>query len=1276
MKRLLLVSSFSFLTSVLLAQNVNIPDAAFKAALVADHTINTNMDMEIQVAEASAYAGTIELASAGISNLTGIEAFTNVTLIDVGGNNLTTIDVSQNTQITRIDVGENNLTTIDLSSNTLLEIIDVANMNLGSLDVTSNTALTSMNASAAGLNTVNLGSLPNLSVLNLTDNNLNSVDLSGLPLLHTFVIEGNNLTSLDLTNNPQVSLVDAQENNLSTIDLTGSPAISFLQVAGNSLTELDLSQNTALTQLRVADNDISFLDLRNNTQLAIVFLSENDLSYLDVSQNTLITDLRVQDNQLLSLDLRNNSSLEKLFAHDNDLIYLNVQNGNNNNVTFFDAQNNPDLKCITVDDVAFAQANFTMIDSGSGFGLDCAKDKFDCPTITEIQAAELTTGFYRVTHATDPVEINTGSILFYKTDEDRYGKMLIRKIEPIANYRVTIDYVTYNNDGTVFSSGDGLVIRGTFGADLDDGTESGAGEDRDFNWSRNNTTNTTFFTNGGTFAIFSGYINIPDANFKAGLVGNASINTDGDAEISCAEAKAFSNTIGIDNAGITDATGIESFANIQNLFLRNNDISSIDITNNTLIRNLDLQGNQLTTLDLTKNTALVDIFVASNQLNALDVSQNTSVTRIIASINNLSALDVSANTALLTLTVFQNQLTALDVSNNTSLKNLSAETNMLSSIDLSANTDLLDIRLAHNEFSTIDLSNNGLLTTVVVNNNPNLAGLDVANGNNSAISTFIAVNNPLLECIKVSDVAYAQANWTNIPSGSSFSTSCLSSETDITAFSFTEQLAPATINPTDHTVAIEVVTDTDVSSLVPTISLSAGAIVDPLSGVANDFSSAATYTVTAEDGVTTQPWTVTISVNNSPTDITLDNAAIEENNSVDDVIGNLSSTDVNSGDSHTYMLVAGTGDTDNASFNISGSELRASEAFDFETKSSYSIRVQTDDGNGGTFEKSFTISITDFDERADQVITIEPIADKPSTADPFDVVASSDAILPLTFEVSGPATIDGATITLTGAGTVTVTANQAGDDNFKPASAETSFTVIDCSSLELAIATTTVTCNGGTDGAVDLTVSGGLAPYTFSWNNQVTTEDQTGLGAGDYTVTVTDANGCTKSATATVSEPDALQIAATTAAATDIAGNGAIDVTVTGGTAPYTYLWSNDETTEDLTGLFSGIYTLTVTDANGCEAIEEITVDGITAIDDFLNQEVKAYPNPVGNTLNIQIGTNLSGSWSLLDFSGKEIQSGSLRSELEIGMADRQQGVYVLRIQSDQGTVTRKIIKQ
>jgi len=123
------------------AQNVNIPDAIFKAALVNDPSINTNRDGEIQITEAAAYTSEINVRGMGIEDMTGIEAFTAITRINCSFNSLTSLNVSANTALGNLYCGNNQLTSLDVSANTALGILSCYRNQLTSLDVSANTAL-------------------------------------------------------------------------------------------------------------------------------------------------------------------------------------------------------------------------------------------------------------------------------------------------------------------------------------------------------------------------------------------------------------------------------------------------------------------------------------------------------------------------------------------------------------------------------------------------------------------------------------------------------------------------------------------------------------------------------------------------------------------------------------------------------------------------------------------------------------------------------------------------------------------------------------------------------------------------------------------------------------------------------------------------------------------------------------------------------------------------------------------------------------------------------
>jgi gliding motility-associated-like protein len=143
---------------------------------------------------------------------------------------------------------------------------------------------------------------------------------------------------------------------------------------------------------------------------------------------------------------------------------------------------------------------------------------------------------------------------------------------------------------------------------------------------------------------------------------------------------------------------------------------------------------------------------------------------------------------------------------------------------------------------------------------------------------------------------------------------------------------------------------------------------------------------------------------------------------------------------------------------------------------------------------------------------------------------------------------------------------------------------------------TNISCAGGDDGSIDLEVSGGAAPYTYLWSNTATSEDIAGLQAGFYLVTVTDANGCTSSATATLTEPTALMVNSIISpvypggwnVSCNGGDDGSVEATASGGCAPYSYSWSNGDSTEIISGVSVSIYIVTITDVNGCTARDSI----------------------------------------------------------------------------------------
>ncbi len=142
-----------------------------------------------------------------------------------------------------------------------------------------------------------------------------------------------------------------------------------------------------------------------------------------------------------------------------------------------------------------------------------------------------------------------------------------------------------------------------------------------------------------------------------------------------------------------------------------------------------------------------------------------------------------------------------------------------------------------------------------------------------------------------------------------------------------------------------------------------------------------------------------------------------------------------------------------------------------------------------------------------------------------------------------------------------------------------------------------VSCPGASDGVATATGSNGCPSYTFLWSNGQTSSTATGLSAGTHTVTVTDASGTTHVTSVTLSEPSPIQVASSLTMACVGAADGAIDITATGGNDcnGYNYSWSNGDTSQDLSNVVPGLYTVTVIDANGCTGVQSITLTALPA---------------------------------------------------------------------------------
>ena len=204
----------------------------------------------------------------------------------------------------------------------------------------------------------------------------------------------------------------------------------------------------------------------------------------------------------------------------------------------------------------------------------------------------------------------------------------------------------------------------------------------------------------------------PDETFRKYL---EQFDKDYDGYLGTAERNAVKQIV-VWNMDIRNLYGIQFFPNLKYLNCNGNQLTSLDVHENTALEYLSCAENQLTSLDVRQNAALQSLYCYNNQLTSLDVSKNTALEELSCNQNKLSSLDVSNNTALDELYCAKNQLTELDVSQNTGLKLLQCYSNRLSSLDVSKNTALEELSCNQNQLSSLDVSQTAVTTLDASNN--------------------------------------------------------------------------------------------------------------------------------------------------------------------------------------------------------------------------------------------------------------------------------------------------------------------------------------------------------------------------------------------------------------------------------------------------------------------------------------------------------------------------------------------------------------------------------
>ena len=669
----------------------NFPDENFRNSVYAYDKDNSGT---LNSTERDAVTN-ISVSSKSITSLKGVEFFTKLTQLDCSSNQLTSLDLSKNTALTQLNCSANQLTSLDLSKNT---------------------ALKSVYCQDNKLTTLKLGTQKDLYFLRCDSNKLEGLSISGCPLLvdlvknHPFVNSTTTKKSensvsgqlycvmvdiddfvqsasseivINTTNFPDVNfrkhfIVPADTDLSGTLSSSEISSITEINCSGYDISDLKgIEYFTALTLLNCEDNYLTTLDVSKNTKLVYLNCSNNELTSLDVSKNTALTELYCSSNQLTSLFVINNTKLEILYCDGNAITGLNLNSNTKLNILYCGSNELSELKV----------SNLPLVE------LSCYDNKLTSLDVSKNRKLKELSCFNNQLTELD-LRQNTQLMRLVC-----YGNSISSISVEYCSWLILVlqQYPIKNSTDCKVSEGD--VYGETPCAVIVDLTTEITGDDE---------------------IIIN--VNFPDANFRS-YVASSKVDKNLSGTLSADEIAAVTE-INVNNKDISDLTGIEYFTALEKLECYNNQLTSLDVSKNTMLYYLDCSYNYLTSLDVSSNTYLMTLYCNCNEIPSLDLSNNTALESLSCYTNALTSLDVSKNTALSYLDCEGNQLTSLDVSNNIALECLYCCENQIATLSLGKNTVLGYLNCVHNKLTSLDVSGCTALIELYCSDNQ-LASLDV-----------------------------------------------------------------------------------------------------------------------------------------------------------------------------------------------------------------------------------------------------------------------------------------------------------------------------------------------------------------------------------------------------------------------------------------------------------------------------------------------------------------------------------------------------------------------
>ncbi|BDD06564.1 T9SS type A sorting domain-containing protein [Aureibacter tunicatorum] len=696
------------------AQITKIPDPNFEQALI-DLGYDSTLDGEVNTASISSLYS-LDIRNKNISDLTGIEGFTNLVNLTCFQNQLTKLNLSQNEKLAYINCSENNIDSLNLSNNQNLTTLNAYNNKLTYIEFGETSNIDYLAIGHNQLNELNLNNLTKLKSLQCQNNTLSQLDLSNQTSLQNLYCINNDIISIQVPNQTIAYSANTNRSVNGGNDWVEDKGVYYTTTPFDQLEMtaiIDEKFEQALIDngydskidgsiINEAVQNISSLLVKNKqisditgieafVNLQSLDISNNAIQTINISKNIKLNSLVCFNNQLTDIDLSLLENLSYINCANNNIdsldlthnTYLRIFYASQNNISSLNFENNLELEVIGINNNKLTQLN--LVNQSLLKNLNCSMNSLYCVQVVDQHTAD---------YANDNYKINGG--------------------EP------------WIEDGGVYYSTTPC-----------DALET---------------------------------IEIPDENFEQALI-DAGHDPIKDGYIVNEAAKKIQN-LDIKNKGISSLAGIESFINLSSLDCSHNDIKSLDLSENKKLNYLSCQNNQLANLNLEQNIALTTLKCENNSITSLDIENNIELDYLDATGNQITSLDLTGNSKISILYISENQLKDINLENLSELKHFRCGNNQLDSLNVNNNLKLYTIDCRSNNLSSLDFTNNKELEYIYCHKN-SLVELDVSKndklinlicGENNLTKLDISKNlnlsglsctNNLLYCIKVASAYIA-----------------------------------------------------------------------------------------------------------------------------------------------------------------------------------------------------------------------------------------------------------------------------------------------------------------------------------------------------------------------------------------------------------------------------------------------------------------------------------------------------------------------------------------